>query len=205
LFSCETNEQIRSQEGLKMIGFAVLTGVATYVGVKIAMRHAHGGGWGCRGRYRGWLHHHHHDRWGDHGSPGLDDDGDPLDFAAHPRRWRGAGSGFVLRAVMSRLGARPDQERVIRDAVEELKDAAGPLRAEGRHTREEIAEALRKPVFDEVLFGELFARHDGVMERMRKAVVGALARTHDVLDERQRQRLADIIAEGPRAFRGARW
>jgi uncharacterized membrane protein len=183
-----------------MIGFAVLTGVAAFVGVRMAMRH----GGGCGGRRR-WHHlHHHHDRWGEFGAPGLDDDGDPLDFA-HGRHWRGGGPRAVMRAVMSRLGVRPDQERVIRDAAEELRDAAGPLRAEGRHTREEIAAALRKPVFDEVLFGELFARHDGVMEKLRKAVVGALARTHDVLDERQRQRLADLISEGPRAFRGARW
>jgi uncharacterized membrane protein len=182
-----------------MIGIAVLTGVAAFVGVRMAMRHRYGG---C-GMRRRWHHEfHHHDRWGDHG-PALDDDGDPLDFAHS--RWRGGGPRAVMRAVMSRLGVRPEQERVIRDAVEELRDAAAPLRAEGRHTREEIAAALRKPNFDEVLFGELFARHDGVMERMRKAVVGALARTHDVLDERQRQRLADIISEGPRAFRGARW
>jgi hypothetical protein len=64
---------------------------------------------------------------------------------------------------------------------------------------------MRKPVFDEVLFGELFARHDSTLERLRKAVVGALAKTHDALDDRQRQRLGDMIAEGPRAFRGARW
>jgi hypothetical protein len=111
----------------------------------------------------------------------------------------------VMRAVMERIGARPDQQEVMRSAFEELKDAVGPLRAEARHTREEIADAMRKANFDEVLFGELFARHDSAIERLRKAVVGALARTHDALDDRQRQRLGDIIAEGPRAFRGARW
>jgi uncharacterized membrane protein len=185
-----------------MIGFAVLTGVAAFVGVRMAMRHQLGGGWCGRARHhRHWGRHH----WSDWAGPAREDDGDPLDFAAHPAPWHRGGPGVVLRAVMNRIGVRPDQERTIRDAVEELKDAAAPLRAEGRHTREEIAAALRKPVFDEVLFGELFARHDTVMERMRKAVVGALARTHDVLDERQRQRLADIVSEGPRAFRGARW
>jgi uncharacterized membrane protein len=186
-----------------MIGLAVLTGVAAFVGVRVAMRHHFGGGWGCRSRLRGWHRHHHHG-WGWDHRPELDDDGDPMDFGAHPLRWRG-GPGVVLRAVMSRVGIRPDQEPAIRDAVDELKEAARPLRAEGRQTRDEIAAALRKPVFDEVLFGELFARHDGTIERLRKGVVGTLARLHDVLDERQRQRLADIVAEGPRAFRGARW
>jgi uncharacterized membrane protein len=182
-----------------MIGFAVLTGVAAFVGAKLAMRHYHGGG--CGRRHRGWQHHQ---RWGEFARPDFDDDGDPMDFGAHPSRWH-RGAGFVMRSVMSRIGARPDQERVIRDAFDELKEAAAPLRSEGRHTRDEIAVALRKPVFDEVLFGEMFARHDGALERLRKALVGALVRTHDTLDERQRQRLADIIAEGPRAFRGARW
>jgi uncharacterized membrane protein len=182
-----------------MIGFAVLTGVAAFVGVRLALRHQHGGGWGCGRRRRFWHQHH----WGDHG-PELDDDGDPLDFA-HRSGWHRGGGGFVMRAVMSRIGARPDQEPTIRAAFEDLKDAAAPLRAEARHTREEIASALRKPTLDEVAMGELFARHDSALERLRKALVGALAKTHDALDERQRQRLADIIAEGPRAFRGARW
>jgi uncharacterized membrane protein len=184
-----------------MIGFAVLTGVAAFVGVRMALRHRYGGGWGCGGHHRhpSW----HHRRWGWTG-PELDDDGDPLDFGAHPGRWH-RGGGFVMRAVMSRINARPDQERTIREAVEELKDAAAPLRAEARHTREEIAAAMRQPNFDEVVMGELFARHDSALERLRKALVGALAKTHDALDERQRHRLGDIIAEGPRAFRGARW
>jgi uncharacterized membrane protein len=106
---------------------------------------------------------------------------------------------------MDRIGARPDQQQTIRAAFDELKDAVGPLRGEGRHTREEIAAAMRKPVFDEVLFGELFARQDSAIERLRKSVMGALAKTHDALDDRQRERLGDLIAEGPRAFRRSRW
>jgi hypothetical protein len=184
---------------MKMIGFAVLTGVAVFVGVRLALRHQ-GGGWGCRGRRRYW-----HDRWGGGGGPGLEDDGDPLDFSAHPARWHRGGPGFVLRSVMSRVGVRPDQEETIRAAAGELKEGVAQLRGEGRRTREDIAAALRRPVLDEVAFGELFARHDNELERLRKTLVGALARTHDVLDERQRQRLADIVAEGPRAFRGDRW
>jgi uncharacterized membrane protein len=112
---------------------------------------------------------------------------------------------MVLRAVMSRIGARPDQEEAIGDAIRELEDSAGPLRAEGRRTREELAEALRKPALDEVALGELFARHDGVLEKLRKALVGALGKVHDTLDERQRHRLADLVASGPRAFRGLGW
>jgi uncharacterized membrane protein len=106
---------------------------------------------------------------------------------------------------MSRIGARPDQEETIRAAVYDLKDTASRLRGEGRKTRQEIADALRKPGFDEVAMGELFARHDTELETLRKALVGALAKTHDALDEKQRHRLADLLASGPRAFRGFDW
>jgi hypothetical protein len=49
-----------------------------------------------------------------------------------------------------------------------------------------------------VLFGELYARHDRAIEDLRKAFVGATAKIHDALDERQRARLADLIESGPR-------
>ena len=178
-----------------MMCLALMTGIAAFVGAKIALRH---GGW----RHRAWAgrcggYGGHHGRWG------HDEDQEAGD--GRWGGWHGGGPGVVLRAVMDRIGARPDQEETIRAAVNELKDSAGRLRGEGRKTREEIADALRKPAFDEVAMGELFARHDTVMEGLRRSLVGALAKTHDALDEKQRHRLADILASGPRAFRGMGW
>src|SRR2546421_11038928 len=105
---------------MNMIGFVVLTGVAAFMGARIAMRRCGGGGgWG---RWAGWGHHHHrmwrhHHGWGGWTGPGLDeDDGPPEGFGAHPFRGWGRGS-FVLRAVMQRIGARPDQEDAARGAV----------------------------------------------------------------------------------------
>ena len=46
-------------------------------------------------------------------------------------------------------------------------------------------------------------RHRG-LEELRKAFVGAGARIHEALDERQRARLADLIEKGPRWF-GRSW
>jgi hypothetical protein len=60
---------------------------------------------------------------------------------------------------------------------------------------------MRSQAFDEVLFGELFARHDSAMEAFRKAAFSALAKVHEALDERQRARLAELIESGPRFFR----
>ena len=178
-----------------MMCLALMTGIAAFVGVRIALRHGHfrRHAWAGRCGGYGWHgHHRHHDE----------------DLEAGEGRWggwHGGGPGMFLRAVMSRIGARPDQEETIRAAVNELRDTASRLRGEGRKTRQEIADALRKPGFDEVAMGELFARHDSELETLRKALVGALAKTHDALDEKQRHRLADIIASGPRAFRGFDW
>jgi uncharacterized membrane protein len=177
-----------------MMCLALMTGFAAFVGVRIALRHGrwrhHGWGGRCGGYGYGRWHHHHEDledgegRWGG---------------------WHGGGPGGFMRAVMSRIGARPEQEETIRAAVYELKDAASRLRGEGRKTRHEIADALRKPALDEVAMGEMFARHDSELEALRKSLVGALAKIHDALDEKQRHRLADILASGPRAFRGFDW
>jgi uncharacterized membrane protein len=179
-----------------MMCLALMTGIAAFVGVRMAMRHGHWRRHAWAGRCGG--HGHGPGGWGHH-----DEDLESGD--ARWGGWHGGGRGMFMRAVMSRIGARPDQEETIQAAVNELKDSAGRLRGEGRRTRQEIADALRKPGFDEVAMGELFARHDTELETLRKAVVGALAKTHDALDEKQRHRLADIISAGPRAFRGFDW
>jgi hypothetical protein len=185
-----------------MIGLAVLTGVAAFVGVRMALRRRGGG---CHGGFRGWGHHHRHLHQG-WDEPSYDEHGPEEGFGGHPFRGGGWGrGGFVMRSVMSRIGARPDQEEVIRDAVNELKDTASKAKGEGKRTRQDLADILRRPNFDEVMMGELFARHDTVMDTLRKSLVGAMGRTHNVLDDRQRARLADLIAQGPWAFRDRGW
>jgi hypothetical protein len=108
--------------------------------------------------------------------------------------------GFALRYLSDRLEATPAQEKVIAQAVDEFRAEVEPLRQEGKKTRADLAAALRKSSIDEVLFGELFARHDEALEKGRKAFIGAAAKIHDALDEKQRERLADIVERGPRWF-----
>lgn len=100
---------------------------------------------------------------------------------------------FFLRRVFQALDTSPGQEKVIRAAVEELVQVMTQHRGEMQKSREDIAKAMRGPSFDETTMGELFARHDAALESMRKAVVGALAKTHEALDEEQRKRLANMI------------
>jgi hypothetical protein len=189
-------------------------------GLMMAARLAHRFHGGCHGGggYGRWARHH---GYGGYGGPGGfggygggagAPDHDPWEGGGYPERsgfggrWGGGfGRRFFLRALIEQLDATPAQEKVIRDAADEFHETTSKLRGEARKTRDDVAGAFRKSHFDEVLFGELFARHDTAIESVRKAFVGLGARIHDVLDERQRTRLAEMIEAGPRGFlRGSR-
>jgi Heavy-metal resistance len=133
------------------------------------------------GRVRRW----HHTDWDPDDDPGLGD-----------RR----GRPYFLRYLSDRLDATPAQERTMAAAFEEFRAEAKGLREEVSSSRKDVAAALRKPSFDEVLLGELYARHDTAIEKLRKAFVGMMAKVHDALEEPQRERLAQIIERGPEGF-----
>ncbi len=116
------------------------------------------------------------------------------------RGHHGYGGPFFLRAILERLEVRPEQEKVIHEAMDELRETARKHRDEIKKSRADIAKAMRSSSFDEVLLGELFSRHDTAIEALRKAFVGAMARVHDTLDERQRAQVADLIESGPFGF-----
>jgi hypothetical protein len=200
-----------------MIGCLLLGAAGLMLVSRVIHRHHYGwhggysrcgGGWG--GPYGGGSHHGH--GYG----PGFE--GEPREFGEPGEPWmRGGGrgwggrwggnpfrGGFFARAIADRLDATPAQEKVIRDATDELREAATKLKGEGKKTRADLAAAFRKSHFDEVLLGELYARHDRSLEDLRKAFVGTGARIHETLDEKQRERLAELIEAGPSAWAG-RW
>jgi hypothetical protein len=193
-----------------MIGCLIL---GTFGAFFVAKLIRHRMGWACHGAYRHHFHHDHHDHHGHHGHwggweaggwghHGYGWEGGDYGDTRGWRRGRGHGREYVISTVLDRIGATPVQERTIRAAFEELRAEA--KRAGGgqfKELRQDIASALRKPAFDEVLLGELFARHDRAIEDVRKAFVGFMAKTHDALDEEQRARLADLIDRGPRFWR----
>ena len=130
-----------------MFGCIVLGGL-TALAIAKFWRYRRGGGW-CR---RGWYRGH---GWGPGGH--FEGDGFGPDFPGAGRR---RGMGFALRYLSDRLEATPAQEKVIAQAVDEFRAEVEPLRQEGKKTRADVAATLRKSSIDEVLFGELFARHD---------------------------------------------
>ena len=170
-------------------------------------------------RCGGWGGPHGGGRWGHHAhgyGPGLEGEGGAFGEPGEPGmrggghgwggRWRGNPfrGGFFARAIADRLDATPAQEKVIRDATDKLRESATKLKGEGKKTRADLAAAFRKSHFDEVLLGELYARHDRSLEDLRKAFVGMGARIHETLDDKQRERLADLIESGPGSW-GQQW
>src|SRR5205823_5667415 len=89
------------------------------------------------------------------------------------------------------------QEKVIAQAAEEVREAIQNARGEFSNLRRDIAGSMGGDNFDETAMGNAFARQDELIGKVRKAVTGALAKTHEALDARQRARLAELIAQGP--------
>jgi hypothetical protein len=185
----------------EMIGCLIAGGLALFaVSRLIHARRWHHGWGGCGMRHGGghWGHH----GWGGHGGGYGGDDGDPWGPSFHNDNngWEGmAGKRFFIRSVLRRVNATPAQERAIGTAFEEFREDLKKVGGgETRRSRQEIADALRRPTFDGVVLGEQFARHDTVIEGARKAFVGLVARVHDTLEPDQRTQLASLVERGPR-------
>jgi hypothetical protein len=174
-----------------MLGF--LIGTVCLIGLIKTLRAGRGcGGYGygggCGGGYGGgWGRR----RWGRGGDGGWD----------HEDEGGFGGPAVFLRGIFRRLETTPGQEKVIGQALDELRAAGRKARGEVQASRADLAKAMRAPAVDEVLFGEMFARQDTALEDLRKAAVGAVAKVHDALDERQRARVAEMIEAGPGFFR----
>ena len=197
-----------------MIGCLIFGSLAA-MGIARAIHHRRFYG-GCHGGGGGWHGHRHWHGWHGGGRPArrlgrrsttrttassVRPSPTPT-FAAwaasEPGR-AGGGKRFFVRRILEHVRATPAQERVISAAVEEFRDELKKnVGGEGRRTRKEIVEALRRSTFDGVLLGEQFARHDTILENGRKSFVGLVAKIHDALEPEQRERLADLVERGPR-------
>ncbi len=196
-----------------MLGFVV--GTACLIGLIKVLRHHGGGrygyrrggcgrgGWGgcgggswggCGGPYgggRAWRRHHHHGPWG-HGSEGFDDDGAGGD--------EGGPGPVFLRGLFERLQTTPGQERVIAEALRELRAAFKRSAEEKAKGAKQVAEALRGDDFKVENMAEAFSHLETSTDAVRDASFSALARIHDALDARQRRILADLVGRGGRAL-----
>ena len=114
-------------------------------------------------------------------------------------RW-GGGYGRsprgMLRFLFERLDTSPGQEKVILEAAEGVRTAAGKLEGTFDRVRRAAARSIEGEHFDAAALRELFAEHDERIKEIREALVGGLGKVHEALDDRQRRALADLMAEG---------
>ena len=110
--------------------------------------------------------------------------------------------GRFLNRMLGRLDTTPGQEKVIREALSDLKEEAWSLRDEVRGTRRDIAQAIRAPELDKALIDRVFAKHDEVIEKLRASLLRTAEQVHGTLDERQKKQLADMIESGPWGYAG---
>jgi hypothetical protein len=110
-----------------------------------------------------------------------------------PGRWSWRGR---LRWVFERLDTSPGQEKVLVQAADELTEAFEKLRDERSATRAAIARSLRGETFDPAALRELDARHDELVDHLRKTLRVSLSKIHEALDPQQRRELADVLEHG---------
>jgi Spy/CpxP family protein refolding chaperone len=142
------------------------------------------GGHGCGDRHGA----HHEDEYGR--------------WSGGRRGWgggfrRGPGGSFWLRALFGRLDTTPGQEREIRSAIEEFQRKAIEAKSGLKSTREDLARAIGGESFDDTAIGEASVRADATAAQVKDALTDALRRVHGVLDPKQRERLAELLAKGP--------
>jgi len=120
------------------------------------------------------------------------------------RRWRGRGP-FALRFLSARLGARPEQERVLSAEAEALAAEIHALRDDLAGARSEVADLVAGSALDADAVSAAIERRLVKLAQVRARLAGALVRLHAALDPEQRQRLAELLRHGPRGPHGRRW
>jgi Spy/CpxP family protein refolding chaperone len=124
-------------------------------------------GYGCG--HHGWHGWHHHDGgWGRHG----------------------------LYWAFSRIDASPAQERAIVGEISRLKDRLRAARTGMKEARPDLAAAIRGQSLDDAALGAVLGRVDSATTEGRAAVLDALRNIHALLDDRQRQQVADFLDNG---------
>jgi len=125
-----------------------------------------------------------------------------LFFLAWRRRWRHLGHrrgrGWMLRRLVARLEATPEQERLLLAEVEAIRSALTGLREGFSTSRGELANALAGDALDSSALDALFERELARAGEVKRAAAEAFARVHAALDARQRRILADLVRSGPR-------
>jgi uncharacterized membrane protein len=120
--------------------------------------------------------------------------------SARALAWRRFGhrhAGHRLRRLARRIGARPDQEALLRAEAEAVFAELRGLRGELLGARGELADLLASPAADRTAFDAVLGKHGEKLARARGRLAEGLANVHATLDSAQRERLAAMLRRGP--------
>jgi uncharacterized membrane protein len=106
--------------------------------------------------------------------------------------------------ALSHLDASPAQERAIIAEVDKLKERLRGAKSNLKDGRVDLAAAVRGPVLDDAALGAVLGRVDNATGEARAATLDAIRNIHAVLDDKQREQLADILDRGFWGWRGRR-
>lgn len=148
--------------------------------------HAHAGGCGHHG-------------YGPHHACGQHRRDDRADDRDEARR------GFERRdlyPLLRRLDLSPAQEKVVFAAADELHEKAAALRDAWVAGRRDVAATIAAPALSPEQATLLVGKFDPPLDALRDAIAAGLGKVHEVLDDRQRRLLGEMIElAGPGAFR----
>ena len=137
-------------------------------------------------------YHHHAYAYGGGGCGGHGGhDGPPW-----TRHWHGGPGRRGLYMALSHLDASPAQERTIINEVDKLKERLRNTKASMKDARGDLAAAVRGPVLDDAALGAVLGRFDTAPGEARSATLEAVRNIHAVLDDKQRETVAELIDHG---------
>ena len=163
-----------------MICLALGLGALGFMALRKARHCRHGG---CYG-------HWHQGYGGPYGWGGASGWGGP------PCARRGNVGRRGLYMALAHIDASPAQERAIIAEADKLHERLHGARAGLKDARGDLAAAIRGPALDDAALGAVLGRVDGATGEARSAVLEALRNIHAVLDDKQRERLADLVEGG---------
>jgi Spy/CpxP family protein refolding chaperone len=111
-----------------------------------------------------------------------------LILIAKRRHYRGP-TGWALR----RLDASPAQEKVIREATGEMRDAFRDFRKVGRESKQELADALRQDAFERPRIEAWINARKAELDQLSERLVRSAEEVHTTLDSEQREKLSRWI------------
>jgi Spy/CpxP family protein refolding chaperone len=102
----------------------------------------------------------------------------------------------LLRELFIRLDTTPGQEKAIVAALEHARERARSVKGELKETRRRVAALLGSDVLDRAALEERLSEPKAVVDTLRGELLQTLAAIHEVLDQRQRRLLSELIADG---------